>query len=581
MDINYCNFVNTIPQFGGTCWFNSILMASLYSEGSRNLLLKLSKKWDKSNNFLMVIKNILKNHYFNSTKTNKFFKKVKPEAILFKMLQTFNDKFLKQFLKYKIKHLGYSNLGWYNEDIIKFYKYLGVNCLDIIYLKKNNEYLINYDKNFKYKQDTKNPNQIINEKFTKSNVLLRNFGEEYKEVKEILDKVPDVLIINHSELNDDYVKEVEKINISYKKYNREAANAHNLKTYKIKQDNTIKNYEKIVNFNGHKYKLDSCLISNYDTDSGIGHSIVGLTCRDSGYVYNGWNINTVDAAIINDLNELKNKNKVCSLMPFEWDLKTNTEFCLNKSLCKLDFLKENEKQKLCFSFNKGSRILVYVRINANISEENHKYQSESYVSSKYISNMSEIIEDMYDIKNLTRKELINSLMIYNVIDTDNMTDDELKNLLLEKIKKKEFKIRPEVNQKTNLEVKAKKEPKVKPKKELKINQKTNLEIKREKEPEIKPKKELKITKKYLIEQIKIKQPNKKGLTTKTKDELLLILNEPIEQNKKIILSVAFNKKTKKYLIEEIKIKYPNLKNLLSKTKDQLIEILNETRLFMF
>ena len=73
MDINYCNFVNTIPQFGGTCWFNSILMASLYSEGSRNHLLKLSKKWDKSNNFLMVIKNILKNHYFKSTKTNNYY----------------------------------------------------------------------------------------------------------------------------------------------------------------------------------------------------------------------------------------------------------------------------------------------------------------------------------------------------------------------------------------------------------------------------------------------------------------------------------------------------------------------------
>ena len=572
MDINYCNFVNTIPQFGGTCWFNSILMASLYSEGSRNLLLKLSKKWDKSNNFLMVIKNILKNHYFNSSKTNKFFKKVKPEAILFKMLKSYKETFLKNYLKYQIKTFGISNLAWYNDYILKFFKFLGVNCLDITYLKDSNLHLINYDKNFNFKQ-INNSMDIINEKFTKSNALLRNFGEEYKEVKEILDKVPDVLIINHSELNDDYVKEVEKINISYKKYNKEAANAHNLKTYKIKQDNTIKNYEKIVNFNGHKYKLDSCLISNYDTDSGVGHSIVGLTCRDSGYVYNGWNINTVDAAIINDLNELKNKNKVCSLMPFEWDLKTNTEFCLNKSLCKLDFLKQNEKQKLCFSFNKGSRILVYVRINTNISEENHKYQSESYVSSKYISNMSEIIEDMYDIKNLTRKELINSLMIYNVIDTDNMTDDELKNLLLEKIKKKEFKIRPEVNQKTNLEVKQKKEPEVKrekepeikPKKELKINQKINLEIK--------PKKELKITKKYLIEQIKIKQPNKKGLTTKTKDELLLILQEPIEQNKKIILSVAFNKKTKKDLIEEIKIKYPNLKNLLSKTKDQLIKIL--------
>jgi hypothetical protein len=103
--------------------------------------------------------------------------------------------------------------------------------------------------------------------------------------KEILDKVPDVLIINHSELNHDYVKEVEKINISYKKYNREAANAHNLKTYKIKQDNTIKNYEKIVNFNGHKYKLDSCLIFNYNKGYD-NHIIAGITCNKNRYVFN-------------------------------------------------------------------------------------------------------------------------------------------------------------------------------------------------------------------------------------------------------------------------------------------------------
>jgi hypothetical protein len=27
---NYCNKLETIPQFSGTCWFNSILMVILY-----------------------------------------------------------------------------------------------------------------------------------------------------------------------------------------------------------------------------------------------------------------------------------------------------------------------------------------------------------------------------------------------------------------------------------------------------------------------------------------------------------------------------------------------------------------------
>jgi len=554
MDINYCNFVNTIPQFGGTCWFNSILMACLYSHNSRNLLLKLAKRWDKSNNFLMIIKNILKNHYFNSTKTNKYFKKVKPEAILFKMLKSNKDIFLKNFLKYKIKNLGYSNLGWYNEYIIKFFKFLGVSCLDITYFKDKKTYLINFDKYFKFKQVSKNSAEVVNEKFNRETASLKKFSEEYKEVKKILDKVPDVLIVNHSELNSVYTKSVENLYSSYKKYNKEAVKAHYLETYKIKQDSSIKNYEKIINFNGHKYILDSCLISNYDEESNVGHSIVGLTCRDSHYVYNGWNTNTIDAAMNNE--KTANEMKVCSLMPFEWDLKTNTEFCLNKSLCSLDFLKKNDKSRnLCFSFNKGNRILVYVRI-----EEDNKIIEEtgsgSFISSKYISDMSDIIEDMYDIKKLKREELINYLKVYNVVDIDDMTTDKLRNLLIEKIKRKEFKIKKKVVE--DEPIQQPKQPKQEPKQEP------------QKQPKQLEKEQPKITKKYLIEQIKIKQPDRKGLIAKTKDELLKILNEStviIKKNKDEV------KKTKKDLIEEIKIKYPNLKNLAKKTKEELFSIL--------
>jgi hypothetical protein len=35
-----CKSVITIPQFTGTCWFNALLMALLYSDGTRQYLLK-------------------------------------------------------------------------------------------------------------------------------------------------------------------------------------------------------------------------------------------------------------------------------------------------------------------------------------------------------------------------------------------------------------------------------------------------------------------------------------------------------------------------------------------------------------
>jgi len=52
-----CKNLDVIPQFSGTCWFNAILMASLYSEGSRNILLKQIKDNNWGN--LLVCKKLI------------------------------------------------------------------------------------------------------------------------------------------------------------------------------------------------------------------------------------------------------------------------------------------------------------------------------------------------------------------------------------------------------------------------------------------------------------------------------------------------------------------------------------------
>ena len=169
---------------------------------------------------------------------------------------------------------------------------------------------------------------------------------------------------------------------------------------------------------------------------------------------------------------------------------------------------------------------------------------ESIISSKDISRMTEIIEDMYDIKKLTREELIKNLLYYNVIVSDDMKINDLRTLLLKKIKRKQYKIKRE-------------------------NKILIQELKEEFDEKTKKAKiETKITKKELIEQIKVKYPTKKGLTSKTKDELFIILNE--EQLPK---TKKETKITKKDLLEQIKAKYPALKSLAAKKKDELIKIL--------
>ena len=153
IDANFCNNITAIPQFGGTCWFNAILMATLYSKRSRKLVLRISKNWDKTNKFLMIIRNILLKYYKKTQESTEFFNKLKPELLLFKMLNSFNDDKLKEEFKKKLKKNGYEDLGWFDDYITTFYKFLDVNVLDITFLRDRDLYLLNFSKYLKYKSN--------------------------------------------------------------------------------------------------------------------------------------------------------------------------------------------------------------------------------------------------------------------------------------------------------------------------------------------------------------------------------------------------------------------------------------------
>ena len=51
-------------------------------------------------------------------------------------------------------------------------------------------------------------------------------------------------------------------------------------------------------------------------------------------------------------------------MKFNWDIHSDNMFCLNPVLCNLKLVNKSPVNKIqCFSFNKGKRTLVYVKIN--------------------------------------------------------------------------------------------------------------------------------------------------------------------------------------------------------------------------
>ena len=375
---DFCSDISVIPQFSGTCWFNAILMTSFFSQKIRKLMIdKVSKTWDNSSLF-KFFKTILKHSYKTTDpKILTLFNKIKPEMVLLKTLYKF-DKDLFEILKFE------NLLGWQMEYINIFFKYLNVNYLDIVYLNESNKVLFNIVKNKKYKIID---NKIIS--FFKEEI---NLIEEKKEINNIIINIPDVLVLIHTDIysgfryNHNYNK-LCLINSNYSIYDAENFNINE------EAKNDIKEYNDIINLFGYNYKLDPVLLDNYNKYELGKHAIVGIHCNNNRYVYNGWN-RTVEKT-------------PCSLMKLNWDLKTNKEFCLNTDACKLDDI---NIRNLCFSFNKGSRILIYVK--DNVIKKTDSYAISSLKSN--LSNINNIILDFYndlDISEDKIKDILNDFGI--------------------------------------------------------------------------------------------------------------------------------------------------------------------------
>ena len=373
-----CDNVITLKQYGPTCWFNSILMAVLYSDESRKLLLKKSKKWNNKILIFKTLKHILEKKYFRSSNIYndyEYFDKIRPEYILEKLYKYNKKKFS---FNPKIKKGGYAPALY----IRKIYKLLGAKVLfldykdDLLYYSKYN-------------------NTKVNSSAVKKGAVI-DVAVKFVSKEKVLEKFenPDVIIINFTKSILDNIP-------GY---------------YKVPTDSPFYN---IVSFNdkvaikGMNYIQDSVILSNWNRTEIGGHSIAGIKCRDNKYVYNGWTRGTIDIHLQNVnftkedydkeklwVSEVINKRVVyvnvknslvvdklpvggilvsdnihipCELMKYDWDVKKNSEFCINKKECLLDThsnksIKEiinKDKNELCFSFNKGPRLLIYVNNSKN------------------------------------------------------------------------------------------------------------------------------------------------------------------------------------------------------------------------
>ena len=383
---DFCSNIAVIPQFSGTCWFNAILMAAFYSQQSRLLFKFTSKLWtpetitdSKKYKLLMIFKSIVFKYYKDQREAIKFYKKIKPEFVLLYLLQLNKTKnnYKKLLTRVKEKH----NLGWNIDYIVDFYQFLGIKYLDIIIADNNLYYNLRND--------------------------LRNGGQNTKasdDIKTTIDANPDVLFIVKY---DDFEKH---INNKQKKYNPYLST-----NFSYENNFSINEVNEEIMFNGYKYKLDSCLLSNHNKDAG-SHSVVGITCLNTRYVYNGWNINTNDKGI---KETITNQNP-CSLFKYDWNSKTTaSDFCFNTNECKLS--SKIKPKDLCFSFFNGDKIYVYVKTVSTLSRNSSKVNTENLFLTPS-NNITSAIKSIYSIDKLDTKDklLLQLEKLYNSDNSDNV-----------------------------------------------------------------------------------------------------------------------------------------------------------------
>jgi hypothetical protein len=345
----FCNKVITIPQYEPTCWFNAILMAILYSQNSRKLLLDdiLLKK--KNTKIAKVINHILKYQYVSNKYAEQYFKIMTPGKIL-KYLNIF-DEFRKTI----------TNNGWFSELFLPIFieKACYNTCLNLD-LYRNNIY-IEFKKKIRVVDNYNNGNHI-GFSFYDDNISDTDLATQI--LKKLNEPNPDYIFLNigHDNSKDLFtsylINNIQRIN-----------NILNLKNYTITSSGLKEANDEII-YNGDTYILDSCIIANYNIlEINLGHAIVGITCKNEKYVYNGWIRTTKDPAMAINDNENDNDNEKllpCELMKFDWRVNNkDSKFCINPKLCKLDILKLHndplEKKDLCFSFGNGKRTLIYVK----------------------------------------------------------------------------------------------------------------------------------------------------------------------------------------------------------------------------
>ena len=358
-----CEYYDNIPMYNEYSSLNSILMASLYSENSRDLIIKNAKKWDSSNKYKLLIKRIV-NKNKRQLDILKELYLLNPDEIFIDNMFFLKDASNKQKFGKELKASGLKKINWIDDFIIDFYRSLDISCLDIYKIEDN--CYINLYKFIEWKL-----------KIDKYSTELNISSFDKLKLKEnlIFPKNPDVLIVFDNELNKSIKKNyIDPFVNTIKESGNETINTLLKSVFVSNNKYNIKEDEDIT-LNGEDYILDSILLRFGDK------SIVGFKCNGEKYVYNNFSSST---------------ESPCSVIKFDWKYNKGN-YCYNPDKCELEY---DNIEELCFDFNKGDKTLIYIKkgkVNPEIPE----------IPEIPESKILEIIMKIKEMKPHEKKEEIN------------------------------------------------------------------------------------------------------------------------------------------------------------------------------
>ena len=126
-------------------------------------------------------------------------------------------------------------------------------------------------------------------------------------------------------------------------------------------------------------------------------------------------------------------DKPCPLFPYDWTATNINSFCFDQNdKCKLHVADQFDEEKdLCFSFEYGERVFIYVKLDRP-QATNSIIRSNVNINS--LSNLSHLVDDMYDyLDTYSRDEIIALLDYLNYTDIEDIQDKPT-NELLKKLK---------------------------------------------------------------------------------------------------------------------------------------------------